>query len=218
VTPVNDPPTAAPKSATTNYRTAVTITLTGSDVETCDLGFQVVTPPANGTLTSPSSVLCVTLLPPYSDSSKVTYTPASGFSGTDTFTYRTSDGSATSAPATVTITVRPAVQLHVGDLDGTRSIQTSSWTAKATIRVHDGAEASTGGVTVTGTWSVGGSGSCKTSSGGTCTISKSGIAKTSLSATFTVTGLTLTSGVYVPTANHDPEGDSDGTRIVISQR
>ncbi|WP_460662355.1 Ig-like domain-containing protein [Kribbella swartbergensis] len=34
-----------------------------------------------------------------------TYTPKSGFSGTDTFTYRASDGTAASAPTTVTITV-----------------------------------------------------------------------------------------------------------------
>ena len=35
------------------------------------------------------------------------YTPYSGFSGTDTFTYRAGDGRAASAPATVTLTVRP---------------------------------------------------------------------------------------------------------------
>lgn len=35
------------------------------------------------------------------------YTPASGFSGTDTFTYEASDGPAQSGPATVTITVNP---------------------------------------------------------------------------------------------------------------
>src|SRR5262249_48389474 len=37
-----------------------------------------------------------------------TYTPAAGFSGTDTFTYRASDGGAVSGEATVTITVSPA--------------------------------------------------------------------------------------------------------------
>ena len=65
---VNDAPTATPKTATTKYQTAVTIALTGADVETCNLTFQIVTPPAHGTLESLSSVLCVTLLPPYSDS------------------------------------------------------------------------------------------------------------------------------------------------------
>lgn len=91
---VNDAPTAAPKTATTKYGTAVTIALTGSDVETCDLKFSVVTPPSHGTLGSLSSVLCVTLLPPYSDSSKVKYTPAAGWSGVDTFGRRTTCSSA----------------------------------------------------------------------------------------------------------------------------
>jgi large repetitive protein len=37
-----------------------------------------------------------------------TYTPDDTFIGIDTFTYRVSDGTAISAPATVTITVNPA--------------------------------------------------------------------------------------------------------------
>ena len=37
-----------------------------------------------------------------------TYTPNAGFSGTDSFTYRASDGEASSAPATVTLTVSAA--------------------------------------------------------------------------------------------------------------
>ena len=34
---------------------------------------------------------------------------------------------------------------------------------------------------------------------------------------FTVTGMTYTTGVYVPAANHDPDGDSNGTSIVITR-
>jgi len=36
-----------------------------------------------------------------------TYTPAADYSGVDSFTYRASDGTATSDPATVSITVNP---------------------------------------------------------------------------------------------------------------
>ena len=36
---------------------------------------------------------------------RLVYTPDDGFTGVDTFTYRASDGTASSAPATVTITV-----------------------------------------------------------------------------------------------------------------
>jgi Big-like domain-containing protein len=172
----------------------------------------------HGTLGSLSSVLCVTLLPPYSDSSKVKYTPAAGWSGTDQFTYRTKDGVLWSAPATVTITTTPAVQLHIGDLDGSKTTQTSSWTAKVTIRVHDAAEASISGVTVTGVWSGGatGTGTCKTASTGLCTLQKGSIPKTTTNVTFTITGLTFSpTGVYNAAANHDPEVDSTGTVIVV---
>lgn len=41
----------------------------------------------------------------FSANGSFTYTPTSGFAGTDTFTYQASDGIALSAPATVTITV-----------------------------------------------------------------------------------------------------------------
>ena len=81
VTAVNDVPVAVAKSVTTAYQTAATVTMSGSDVETCDLTFQVVTPPAHGTVGAPSNVLCVTLLPPYADSSKIVYTPTAGYSG-----------------------------------------------------------------------------------------------------------------------------------------
>ena len=45
------------------------------------------------------------------------YTPAANFNGTDTFTYRATDGTTTSAPATVTITVSPVndVPVAVGE-------------------------------------------------------------------------------------------------------
>src|SRR5690606_22389668 len=38
----------------------------------------------------------------------LTYTPEKGFAGKDQFTYTASDGTDTSAPATVTVTVKPA--------------------------------------------------------------------------------------------------------------
>jgi len=46
-----------------------------------------------------------------------TYTPQAGFSGTDLFTYRASDGQDTSAPATVSITVKPAAGDGAGQPD-----------------------------------------------------------------------------------------------------
>jgi subtilisin family serine protease len=219
ISSVNDIPTAAMASATTKYQTATTVTLSGSDVETCNLTFQIVTPPAHGTLGYMSAVMCATLLVPYSDSAKTKYTPAAGWSGMDQFTYRTSDGTQWSPPATVTVTTSPPVMLHVGDLDGVKTVQTSTWTVKVTIRVHDGAEASMSGVTILGVWSgvgISGTGTCKTNSSGVCTVPKTQIPKTTTSVTFTVTGLTFTpTGIYEPSANHDPEADSNGTAITV---
>ncbi len=45
------------------------------------------------------------------------YTPAANFNGTDTFTYRATDGTTTSAPATVTITVTPVNDVPVAVAD-----------------------------------------------------------------------------------------------------
>jgi len=218
VASVNDAPTAAAKTATTKYATAVTVTLTGADVETCDLQFQVVSPPAHGTIGAPSNVLCFTLLPPYSDQAKIKYTPAAGWSGTDQFTYRTSDGTLTSSTVTVTITTTPPDLMHVGDLDGSKTTGSTTWTAKVTILVHTAAETPFNGVTVAGTWSNGitGTGTCKTTATGVCTIQKASIPKTTTNVKFTVTGLTFSpTGVYVPASNHDPESDSNGTFIVV---
>jgi hypothetical protein len=217
---VNDAPTADPKSYSTAYGTAVTATLTGADVETCDLSFQIVTQPAHGTLGGIGSKTCVTLLPPYSDGATVKYTPKSGWSGVDTFTYRTRDGVLYSAPATVTVTTGPPVLLHVGDLDGKTVVNTSTrYTINITVTVHNGTEGLVSGVTVTGNWSGATTGgvSCKTTAAGTCVLSKGNILRGSGNVTLTIAGLALSPiGVYVPGANHDPEADSNGTVIVVT--
>ncbi len=88
-----------------------------------------------------------------------------------------------------------------------------------TIRIHNAAHANVGNVTVTGSWSAGTSGtvSCKTSSAGVCTVSKTGIPKATTSVQFQVTGTALPASAYDPAANHEPDGDSDGTAIVVAQ-
>jgi hypothetical protein len=57
----------------------------------------------------------------------------------------------------------------------------------------------------------------QTGSAGTCAVSKAKIANATTEVTFTVTGLTYPTGTYVPGANHDPDGDSDGTSIQIAR-
>ena len=104
VNAVNDVPTAAAASATTAQDTPVTVTVSGTDVETCELTFSTVNPPAHGTVGSPGGVACVPGSP-NSDTATILYTPASGYSGPDSFTFKTNDGTADSPPATVLLTV-----------------------------------------------------------------------------------------------------------------
>jgi VCBS repeat-containing protein len=82
----------------------VSVTLTGSDVETCQLTFTIVSGPTNGTLGSISNQAC-TPGNPNSDSATVLYTPSANYFGSDSFTYKVNDGTVDSAAATVSLTV-----------------------------------------------------------------------------------------------------------------
>ncbi|MBI4601842.1 MAG: tandem-95 repeat protein [Planctomycetes bacterium] len=93
VAAVNDPPVASSQSGSTAEDTSLAITLTASDVEDDPLTYSVVTGPANGVLSG---------TPP-----SLTYTPAPDWNGSDSFTFRASDGQADSNVAVVSITVTP---------------------------------------------------------------------------------------------------------------
>jgi Bacterial Ig-like domain (group 1)/Calcineurin-like phosphoesterase len=107
--------------------------------------------------------------------------------------------------------------MHVGDLDGTSTGQSNRWTATITITVHDANHNPVANAMVSGTWSAGatGTGSCTTGSNGQCTVSKSGIRKGKSSVTFAVNNVTRTNFTYASSGNHDPDGSSNGTRIVV---
>lgn len=108
--------------------------------------------------------------------------------------------------------------MHVGDLDGSVKTGGAYWAARVTLAVHNGSEAPLSGVLVSGTWGGSyGSGACTTGDAGRCTISLFSLPADLTSITFTVTGLSLSGQTYTPSANHDPDGDSDGTAIVISR-
>ncbi len=91
--PVNDPPTADNQSLTTDEDTALAITLTGSDIESDPLTFQIVNGPSHGSLsgTAPNLV----------------YTPESDYYGSDSFAFVARDGAANSLPATISLIVNP---------------------------------------------------------------------------------------------------------------
>lgn len=91
VAPINDAPTAVSQNITLLENALINITLDGSDIDGDALQFTVVNPPANGTLggTAP----------------QLTYTANTGFSGSDAFTFRVSDGQVQSTDATVQLTI-----------------------------------------------------------------------------------------------------------------
>ena len=86
----NNPPTADAQSVSTPQNTAVPITLKGADPEGQPITYTATTP-AHGTLTGTAPNL--------------TYTPNNGYTGPDSFTFTTNDGTLSSSPATVSITV-----------------------------------------------------------------------------------------------------------------
>jgi cysteine-rich repeat protein len=100
------PPVASNQSVTTPEGVAVPITLSGTDVDTCELTFAIASPPSNGMLGAITGQTCASGLP-NTDSASVTYTPNPGFSGSDSFTFPVNDGTNTSLAATVSITVTP---------------------------------------------------------------------------------------------------------------
>jgi hypothetical protein len=109
--------------------------------------------------------------------------------------------------------------MHVGDLDGTSIRQSNRWTATVTITVHDANHNPVANATVSGTWSNGASGtaSCTTGSNGQCSVNISGISNGTSSVTFTVNNVTRATFTYVSTNNHDPDGSSNGTRIIVTK-
>ena len=106
-TPPNQAPTASPVSKSTPHDVATTVTLAGTDLETCNLTFAQGTGPSNGSLGSITPVAC-TGSGPFADTATVVYTPNAGYSGPDSFTYTVNDGTNPPVSATVSITVTNA--------------------------------------------------------------------------------------------------------------
>jgi hypothetical protein len=121
--------------------------------------------------------------------------------------------------STVTVRNTPvASKSHVGDLDGTRTVTSRNWRADVTITVLDDLGAPVAGATVTGSWSRGGKGTqkCATDAAGRCGVYRT-LSNLLSRTVWTVGGVSHATLVYDPTANTDPDGDSDGTRITVTR-
>ncbi len=111
---VNDAPVADPKVETIDKNTSVTVTLTGSDIDSSSLRYFIKDNPTHGTLSGSEP--------------NVTYTPNTNFTGQDTFTYVANDYALDSAPATVTIYIEPT---NTAPVANDQSVTTPEDTAKA---------------------------------------------------------------------------------------
>jgi hypothetical protein len=122
----------------------------------------------------------------------------------------------TPVPPTATNTPPPGSTMHVGDLDGSSTISGSRWDAHAIVTIHNGNDNPLANATVNGSWSNGGgSGNCVTNGSGQCTITTSNLKNNISQITFTVNNVTHASNSYQSSANHDPDGDSNGSSIVV---
>jgi len=95
--PLNSDLVANPDSANTAFETPVTVAVLSNDTSQNSSSLSVlgVSAPAHGTAV-------------INNGTTITYTPASGYSGADSFTYTLSNGNGGSETATVSITVNPA--------------------------------------------------------------------------------------------------------------
>jgi VCBS repeat-containing protein len=163
-TVTNRAPTSSPDAYATGEDTTLTVPAPGvlgndSDPDGNTLTATVISEPTHGSLTLNAN-------------GSFTYTPDADYNGTDTFTYRASDGTLQSDPATVTITVTaandaPRVTVAVGgscgtnDRSGTINLTVSDVeSSAATLRLS--AASSSPALVPNGNVVFGGSGAART--------------------------------------------------------
>jgi serine protease AprX len=154
-----------------------------------------------------------TALPTFTATPADTATPLPTFTPTVSATF-----TSTASPApTATATSAAATTLHVGDLDRLSQLSSGNWNATVTILVHNNLEQALSNATVTGKWSNGATGTvtCTTNASGLCTVTKTGLSTRITSITFTITKVVKSPLTYRTTSNHDPDGESNGTTIVV---
>lgn len=134
------------------------------------------------------------------------------------------DNAANNSASTSSTVGAASAAIHIGDLDGMTSVSGSTWAATVEVTVHDANHAALNGATVVGTWTGAGSlasDTCTTGElggNGTCIFLAPGLSlKAKKSVSFTVSSVTMTGKTYQSSANHDPDGGSNGTTIKVNR-
>ena len=193
-TPSNQSPVAVNDSAVTNQGEAVTIGVLANDTDangdTLSInGFQQA---GNGSVSQSGNSLV--------------YTPATGFTGSDSFTYTVTDGVATSAPATVTVSVDAVNQPPVAQ-DDSASVQLSS---SLTIDVLDNDSDPDNDALTISDFSQGSKGSVALSATGDQLVYSSGNKRGGDTVTYTISDGQGNSATATLSINISPKGQSDG--------
>jgi PKD domain-containing protein/WD40 repeat protein len=136
--------------------------------------------------------------------------------GTYTATIRVADSYNSRSSTSRTFTLGPPPpSMHVGDLDWWKGTPPTS--IAVAIWVHRDNEAGLGNAVVTALWNDQIAASCTTNGAGRCVISRTGT-KPKTATSLRIVGVTLNGVVYDSAANHDADGDSDGTTITMAPR
>jgi serine protease len=150
-------------------------------------------------------------------------TPSHTYAGVGTYTVVltvTDDDGATDTDTQSVTVSEPGATMHVGDLDGSKSVKGKSgnWQVLVTVTIHDQNCNPVADATVFGSWSGAKSGDVSGTTGADGTVSfNTGSMNGGSSVTFTVTDVTHTTLTYNALVNHDPDGDSNGTIITVSK-
>ena len=134
--------------------------------------------------------------------------------GTYQVTLTVTDMVGQTATFTNTVNVNPE-RMHVGDLDGSRGQPSRSWWyPTVTVTVHGADHRRLLNVLVSGRWSNGQIASCWTDSAGQCFVTGPYV-RGNDAPSFTVDNLSHEALAYSASANHDVDGDSNGTTLNV---